>query len=51
MAIFSLNHSFIGRSTHAAGSASLFARYATGQDRTDALKLSASACPTTGPAL
>ncbi|OMI09488.1 hypothetical protein BSN85_16295 [Bradyrhizobium brasilense] len=33
MAIFSLHHSFIGRSTHAAGSASLFARYATGQDR------------------
>jgi hypothetical protein len=29
MAIFSLSHSFIGRSTHAAGSASLFARYIT----------------------
>ena len=27
MAIFSLNHSFIGRTTHAAGSASLFGRY------------------------
>ncbi len=29
MAIFSLNHSFIGRTTHPAGSASLFARYIT----------------------
>ncbi|EJW11629.1 putative conjugal transfer protein traA [Rhodovulum sp. PH10] len=29
MAIFSLNHSFIGRSTHAARSASFFARYIT----------------------
>jgi hypothetical protein len=33
VAIFSLNHSFIGRSTHPAGAASLYARYATGQDR------------------
>ncbi|WP_049823801.1 hypothetical protein [Bradyrhizobium sp. WSM2254] len=29
MAIFSLNHSFIGRSTDPKGSASLFARYIT----------------------
>jgi hypothetical protein len=29
MAIFSLNHTFIGRTTHPAGSASLFARYIT----------------------
>jgi hypothetical protein len=32
MAIFSLNHSFIGRSTHASGSASLFARYITSDE-------------------
>src|ERR1043165_2779858 len=29
MAIFSLHHSFVGRSTHPAGAASAYARYAT----------------------
>ncbi|MGY3407060.1 hypothetical protein ACVWZV_003173 [Bradyrhizobium sp. GM5.1] len=49
MAISSLNHSFFGRSTHAAGSASFLP--ATPPVKTVAWKSSAAGCLTTGPAL